>query len=96
MEGLTGDMDIEDLKRCKCGAGARISLPTWRLMVEGEIELMWGGLIELRERSAGEWCTTCGVEPCKLAGGGEFAAVCKLHPGPAENKTAVRFCAEGG
>lgn len=43
---------VEGLNRCKCGAGARISLPVWRAPVEGVMELTWGGLVGVPDKNA--------------------------------------------
>jgi hypothetical protein len=66
----------EGLKWCRCGAGARISLPLRRLLVAGELELICGRLVEILEKRPELWTTSRGG-----AGGEDVGVVCRLAAG---------------
>jgi hypothetical protein len=55
-------MDAEGLKGCRCGAGARIPLPSWRLFVIGEMEPICGGLVRVPDKSDEQRTTSRGGE----------------------------------
>ncbi|GKV26324.1 hypothetical protein SLEP1_g35653 [Rubroshorea leprosula] len=51
-----GCIDVEGLNGCSCGAGAGISLPTWRFPIERVMELMWRGGLQLIVDKAVQMC----------------------------------------
>lgn len=53
--GLAAEIDDAGLNGCKCGAGARITLPTWVFPVGEEMEPIWSGLIGMLEKWVDAW-----------------------------------------
>lgn len=80
-----GELDVEGLNGYRCKAGARISLPIRKFIGEGEMKLIWGGLVGAPDENV-EGLITYKCEPmvCKLTTVG--GTVCMLVAKPVEGR----------
>ncbi|PPD78559.1 hypothetical protein GOBAR_DD24513 [Gossypium barbadense] len=88
-----GELDVEGLNGYRCKAGARISLPIRKFIGEGEMKLIWGGLVGAPDENV-EGLITYKCEPmvCKLTTVG--GTVCMLVAKPVEGRPKATEASE--